>query len=93
MTDQKILDYTVGRATNDVLEKTVAVWFKDEGDDGRGRIGPIYLQVSGDAPTSDDPYPHDLSMIPFAKGGEAEWHTEACAFALAKELGVEVVWS
>lgn len=76
-----ILDYTVGRATNDDLEKTVAVWFKDEGDDGQESVGPIYLELDSG------------HMIPLRRGADAEWHADSTARELAKELGVEVKWS
>jgi hypothetical protein len=80
-----ISDYAVGRATNDVLKATTAVWFKDE-DEGEGeRIGPVYLQVPGRE-----------ELVPFAaagKGTEVEWHTIRVALDLGEMLGVEVIQS
>jgi hypothetical protein len=56
-----IIDYAVGRATNDVLTATTAVWFKDEDEDEGERIGPVYLQVPGRE-----------ELVPFAAAGETE---------------------
>lgn len=90
--DQSVVDHTIGRATNDVLEQAVAVWFKDEGAEGGHSIGPVYIQVGGSAPDNDS-NPMDGELVPYRKGDEAEWHTDALAEALAKEIGVPVVWS
>lgn len=89
-----VLDYTVGRATNDVLEQAVAVWFKHEWEDDDGNeAGPIYVQVGGSTPDNDaNPMPYDGDLVPFNKG-ESEWHSADYAEALARELGVPVVWS
>ena len=80
--EQKALDYTIGRVTNDILEATTAVWFKHEMEDGDEAAGPIYLAVEGRA-----------DLVPLTRGGEAEWHSETLARSLASALGVEVVWS
>jgi len=77
-----ISDYAVGRATNDVLTATTAVWFKDEDEDEGERIGPVYLQVPGRE-----------ELVPFAAAGdtEVEWHTLRVARDLGEMLGVEVI--
>ena len=78
-----IIDYTTGRATNDVLKATTAVWFKDEDDVEGETIGPVYLQVPGRE-----------ELVPFAAGDtEVEWHTLRVALALGEMLGVEVIQS
>jgi hypothetical protein len=77
-----IIDYTSGRATNDVLKATTAVWFEDEDEVEGERIGPVYLQVPG----RED-------LVPFAVSGdtEVEWHTLRVALDLGEMLGVEVI--
>ena len=77
-----ISDYAVGRATNDALMATTAVWFKDEDEDQGERIGPIYLQVPGRE-----------ELVPFAAAGvtEVEWHALRVALDLGEMLGVEVI--
>jgi len=78
-----IIDYTTGRATNDVLKSTTAIWFKDEDEVEGETIGPVYLQVPG----RED-------LVPFAAGAtEVEWHTLRVALALGEMLGVEVIES
>jgi hypothetical protein len=79
-----IIDYAVGRATNDVLTTTTAVWFKDEDENEGERIGPVYLQVPGRE-----------ELVPFAAAGdtEVEWHTLRVAIDLSEMLGVEVIQS
>ncbi len=77
-----IVDYAVGRVTNDVLTATTAVWFKDEDEDEGERIGPVYMQVPGRE-----------ELVPFAVSGdtEVEWHTLRVALDLGEMLGVEVI--
>ncbi len=76
-----IIDYTIGRATNDVLKATTAVWFKDEDELEGETIGPIVLQVPGRE-----------ELVPFAAGAtEVEWHTLRVALDLGEMLGVEVI--
>lgn len=82
----EVINLTIGRVTNEQMEQARAVWFKDEGDDGVERIGPVYLDVG--APNGE-PSPY---LIPFNKG-EAEWFPFSVAEELARELGVEVVYS
>jgi hypothetical protein len=80
-----IIDYAIGRATNDVLKAATAVWFEDEDEDEvEGEtIGPIYLQVPGRE-----------ELVPFAAGDtEVEWHRLRVALALGEMLGVEVIQS
>jgi hypothetical protein len=78
-----IIDYTTGRATNDVLKATTAVWFKDEDEVEGEMIGPVYLQVPGRE-----------ELVPFAAGAtEVEWHRLRVALALGEMLGVEVIQS
>jgi hypothetical protein len=75
-----IIDYAIGRATNDVLKATSAVWFEDEDEDEGETIGPVYLQVPGRE-----------ELVPFAAGDkEVEWHRLRVALALGEMLGVEV---
>lgn len=81
MTESDILNHTIGRVTNTDLEKTTAVWFKDEDEVEGQSIGPVYLQVEGVD-----------GLVPYNKG-EAEWHTESLARALAEELGVDLIQS
>jgi hypothetical protein len=78
----EVLNLTIGRATNEQLEATTAVWFKaeDVGDDGE-EAGPVYLQVEG-----------EQNLVPFNRG-EAEWWPYGVAVALAAQLGVETVTS
>ena len=81
-----ITDYAIGRATNDVLKATTAVWFKDEDEVEGETIGPIYMQVPGRE-----------ELVPFAAAGEGhtevEWHKLGVALALGEMLGVEVIQS
>ena len=78
-----IIDYTIGRATNDVLKATTAVWFEDEDEVEGETIGPVYLQVPGRE-----------ELVPFAAGDtEVEWHRLRVALALGEMLGVEVIRS
>jgi hypothetical protein len=81
-----VLNLTIGRATNDQLEATVAVWWKDEGD-----AGPIYLQVSGEQPSGDNPMPRG-DLVPLNRG-EAEWFEFGVAEELGRVLDVPVVLS
>ena len=77
-----IIDYAIGRATNDVLKATTAVWFEDEDEVEGETIGPVYLQVPGRE-----------ELVPFAAAGdtEVEWHTLRVALDLGEMLGVEVI--
>jgi hypothetical protein len=91
-----VMNETIGRATNDDLERTVAVWFKHEDEDERtfAPVGPIWLQVAGVAPNEENPYGGaDRELVPFAKPDVPEWFSKGTAVALAKELGVTVVES
>lgn len=74
----EILNLTVGRVTNETLEKVTAVSWKSEGENE----GPIYLEVEGDGSGYGN-------LQPFHKG-EAEWFASETAEQLAAELGVPV---
>lgn len=70
----------IRESIKDIAALVTAVWFKDEGQEEDGAIGPIYLQVrdtDGLVPLSED----------------ARWYSEHTARDLAQALGVEVVWS
>lgn len=89
-----ILDFTIGRVTNDQLEQAVAVWFKDEDEAGGEAVGPVWIQVGGSKPDNDtNPMPSDGELVPFHVPERVEWFEESFAEELAKDLGLPVVWS
>lgn len=95
-TTSDVINLTIGRVTNDELEATVAVWFKDEDEDEQTfePLGPIALQVGGVAPNEENPMGgRDRVMVPFQRGDGPEWFNLATADALARELGVTLVRS
>lgn len=86
-----VINLTIGRATNDDLERTVAVWFKDEDEDEQTfqPLGPIGLQVGGTVPGqrgNERPV-----VIDFCRGDGPEWFGKGTAKALADELGVPLI--
>lgn len=88
------INYTIGRATNDDLEATVAVWFKDEDEVEGVTVGPVWLQVGGAAPDDENPLGgSDRQLVAFGKGDSTEWHTVVLAETLAEEMGVPLVRS
>jgi hypothetical protein len=87
-----VIDYTVGRATNDDLEQAVAVHFKHEYEGESGMAyGPVWLQVGGVAPDDVNPLGSGGRMVTFRVGDEPEWHSEEYGEALARELDVKFV--
>lgn len=46
-----IIDLTIGRATNDVLEAATAVYFKDEDEIGGVATGPIWIEADDGSST------------------------------------------
>jgi len=89
------IDFTVGRVSNEELEKAVAVWFKDEDEVGGESVGPVWIQVGGSPPDNDsNPMPSDYdALIPFRLPERPEWFEASFAEELARDLGLPVVWS
>lgn len=97
---QQALDYTIGRATNEDLERAVGVHFKSEMEDPDGSAGPVFLIVPKSGATVEEKLDADalfsrmreFDTIPVRKGGDAEWYSERYAELLAEALGVPL-WS
>lgn len=76
-----VIDLTIGRATNDVLEAAVAVHFKDEDEIGGVATGPIWIEAK------DEPTGTPL-LYAFHLPDQSEWFPVTDAEALAAELSV-----
>lgn len=75
-----MLDLSIGRASNDILETTTRIWWKHEYSGADGDNGPIYLETA------------DGRMHPF-NNGQAEWFPYEAAQALGHLLDAEVTAS
>lgn len=76
-----IIDLTIGRATNDVLEAATAVHFKDEDEAEGMAVGPIWISTVDES--TDIPLLH-----PFTLGDTPEWFPVPVAEQLADHLSV-----
>jgi hypothetical protein len=81
MEEAEVLNETIGRATTGTLRQAKAVVWKDEGEDGRERVGPTWIRVGRGR------------LLPFCFPDTIEWFQRSFAADLAETLGVPLVES
>lgn len=73
----EIVNHTIGRATNTVLNKATAVVFKDEDETDDGQpVGPVWIRTR-------------TASYPYHRPDGIEWFPRSFATELAAALGIK----